>query len=55
MFKYLNYSARALFFSIAHLPEQSPDSALVPYNPERAVHIRFVTHIMMGGVHIYRL
>ncbi len=40
---------------IVHLPEQPPDFALAPYNPERTVRIHFVTHIMMGGVDIYRL
>ncbi len=40
---------------IVHLPEQPPDFALAPYNPERPVRIHFVTHIMMGGVDIYRL
>ena len=37
------------------LPDQPPDSALVPSNPERAVRIHFVTHVTMGSIDIYRL
>jgi len=37
------------------LPDQPPDFALAPANPERPVRIHFVTHITMGGVDIYRL
>lgn len=37
------------------LPDQPPDFALAPSNPERPVRIHLVTHIMMGGVDIYRL
>ncbi len=37
------------------LPQQPPDFALAPYNPEQPVRIHFVTHITMGGVDIYRL
>jgi hypothetical protein len=40
---------------LVNLPEQPPDFATAPYNPERPVRIHFVTHIMMGGVDIYRL
>lgn len=40
---------------IVNLPDQPPDYALAPSNPERPVRIHFVTHIMMGGVDIYRL
>ena len=37
------------------LPDQPPDFAIAPSNPERPVRIHFVTHITMGGVDIYRL
>jgi hypothetical protein len=37
------------------LPDQPPDFALAPSNPERPVRIHFVTHITMGGIDIYRL
>ena len=37
------------------LPDQPPDVALAPSNPEQAVHIHFVTHITMGSIDIYRL
>ncbi len=40
---------------VVALPDQPPDFALAPYNPERPVRIHFVTHITMGGVDIYRL
>jgi hypothetical protein len=40
---------------IVTLPDQPPDFALAPPNPERPVRIHFVTHIMMGGIDIYRL
>jgi hypothetical protein len=40
---------------IVGLPEQPPDFATAMSNPERPVRIHFVTHIMMGGVDIYRL
>jgi Domain of unknown function (DUF4342) len=37
------------------LPDQPPDFALAPSNPERPVRVHFVTHITMGGIDIYRL
>jgi hypothetical protein len=37
------------------LPDQPPDFALAPSNPEQAVRIHFVTHITMGSIDIYRL
>ncbi len=40
---------------VVTLPDQPPDFALAPSNPERPVRIHFVTHITMGGVDIYRL
>jgi hypothetical protein len=40
---------------VVNLPEQPPDFAIAPANPERPVRIHFVTHITMGGVDIYRL
>jgi hypothetical protein len=40
---------------IVTLPDQTPDFAFAPSNPERPVRIHFVTHITMGGVDIYRL
>jgi hypothetical protein len=40
---------------IINLPDQPPDFATAASNPERPVRIHFVTHIMMGGVDIYRL
>ena len=40
---------------VVTLPDQPPDFALAPYNPERPVRIHFVTHITMGGIDIYRL
>ncbi len=40
---------------VVNLPEQPPDFAFAPPNPERPVRIHFVTHITMGGVDIYRL
>ena len=40
---------------IVTLPEQPPEFALTPFDPERPVRIHLVTHIMMGGVDIYRL
>jgi len=40
---------------VVTLPDQPPDFALAPPNPERAVRIHFVTHITMGGIDIYRL
>ena len=40
---------------IITLPDQPPDFAIAPSNPERPVRIHFVTHITMGGVDIYRL
>src|SRR6266581_2902365 len=41
--------------SLVTLPDQPPDFAVAPSNPERPVRIHFVTHITMGGVDIYRL
>jgi hypothetical protein len=41
--------------SVVNLPDQPPDFALAPSNPERPVRIHFVTHIRMGGIDIYRL
>lgn len=40
---------------VVTLPDQAPDFALAPSNPERPVRIHFVTHITMGGIDIYRL
>jgi hypothetical protein len=40
---------------VVTLPDQPPDFALAPSNPERPVRIHFVTHITMGGIDIYRL
>ena len=40
---------------VVSLPDQPPDFAIAPANPERPVRIHFVTHITMGGVDIYRL
>jgi|GEM_PF-378422 hypothetical protein len=40
---------------VVYLPEEPPDFAIAPPNPERSVRIHFVTHITMGGVDIYRL
>ncbi len=40
---------------VVNLPDQPPDFALAPSNPERPVRIHFVTHITMGGIDIYRL
>ncbi len=40
---------------VVNLPEQPPDFAIAPFNPDRPVRIHFVTHITMGGVDIYRL
>lgn len=40
---------------IINLPDQPPDFATAMSNPEIPVRIHFVTHIMMGGVDIYRL
>ena len=40
---------------VVTLPEQPPDFAVAPSNPERPVRIHFVTHITMGGIDIYRL
>src|SRR6266567_128902 len=40
---------------VVDLPDQPPDFAVAPSNPERLVRIHFVTHITMGGVDIYRL
>ena len=37
------------------LPDQPPDFAIAESNPERPVHIRFITHITMGSVELYRL
>ena len=37
------------------LPDQPPDFALAPSNPERAVRIHFVTHVTMGSIDIYHL
>jgi len=37
------------------LPDQPPDFAVAPCNPERPVRVHFVTHITMGGIDIYRL
>lgn len=40
---------------VVTLPDQPPDFAIAPSNPERPVRIRFVTHITMGGINICRL
>lgn len=40
---------------IVDLPEQPPDFAIAPPNPERPVRIHFVTHLTMAGIEIYRL
>jgi len=40
---------------VVTLPDQPPEFALAPSNPERPVRIHFVTHITMGGIDIYRL
>ncbi len=40
---------------VVTLPDQPPNFAIAPSNPERPVRIHFVTHITMGGVDIYRL
>ncbi len=37
------------------LPDQPPDFAIAESNPERPVRIRFITHITMGSVELYRL
>src|SRR5215469_5834499 len=37
---------------IVDLPEQPPDFAVAPPNPERPVRIHFVTHLTMAGVEI---
>lgn len=40
---------------VVTLPDQPPDFALAPSNPERSVRIHFMTHITMGAIDIYRL
>jgi hypothetical protein len=37
------------------LPDQPPDFASAESNPERPVRIRFITHVTMGSVELYRL
>lgn len=37
------------------LPDQPPDFAIAESNPERPVRIRFITHIILGSVELYRL
>jgi hypothetical protein len=37
------------------LPDQPPDFAIAESNPERPVRIRFITHITMGSIELYRL
>jgi Cell wall-active antibiotics response LiaF, C-terminal len=37
------------------LPDQPPDYAIAQSNPERPVRIRFITHVTMGSVELYRL
>jgi hypothetical protein len=37
------------------LPDQPPDFAIAESNPERTVRIRFITHITLGSVELYRL
>jgi hypothetical protein len=37
------------------LPDRPPDFAIAESNPERPVRIRFITHVTMGGVELYRL
>ena len=37
------------------LPDQPPDFAIAESNPERPVRIRFITHVTMGSVELYRL
>jgi hypothetical protein len=37
------------------LPDRSPDFAIAESNPERPVRIRFITHVTMGSVELYRL
>ena len=37
---------------LADLP---PDFAIAESNPERPVRIRFITHVTMGGIELYRL
>ncbi|MDQ2903023.1 MAG: hypothetical protein ABI456_06825 [Ktedonobacteraceae bacterium] len=37
-----------------NLPDQPPDFAIAPSNPERPVRIRFVIHQTAGGLDIYR-
>ena len=37
------------------LGDQPPDFAIAESNPERPVRIRFITHITMGSVELYRL
>ncbi len=37
------------------LPDQPPDFASAESNLERSVRIRFITHITMGSVELYRL
>ncbi len=37
------------------LPDQPPDFAIAESNPELPVRIRFITHITMGSVELYRL
>ena len=41
--------------SVLNLPNQIPEHAVAPYNPENPVRIRFVIHTGMGGIDIYRL
>jgi len=37
------------------LPDRPPDFAIAESNPERPVRIRFITHVTMGSVELYRL
>jgi hypothetical protein len=37
------------------LGDQPPDFAIAESNPERPVRIRFITHVTMGSVELYRL
>lgn len=37
------------------LPDRPPDFAIAESNPERPVRLRFITHVTMGSVELYRL
>ena len=37
------------------LADRPPDFAITESNPERPVRIRFITHVTMGSVELYRL